>query len=397
MSESLLATAAAPSATSKFKTVELCNPTSIVELKFTGTLSFRWSFKWEEHEFEWKREECFIIRKPDPPVIIAVTKEPASRLKTPTSVQILDYNLNRFDINDRKGLEIVVLIALLTFHDANETHRIPDSISPPPLPPKTVPSPAAPVSRALPSSDTPPSPPPRPAPKTGVERIVEMQAIKGDYNEIFISDEGSVQDYAEYCNELLQDDAMLFITVKSAEAIQVPKVLQVVEETKRIRYKAGLSDEEELHQYVLYDTPEGKKGPRRIINLDDDMKNKYAPPKNLTVHLSKIAIPELQPKLHMNEKQKGGRGKEDRKDATTTRTNLGKPASTPQAIPSTLKASSGRSGRSPSPNPAVYPRQAAHPNQSSYAKPPPNSDSPVFPDPKQHTQPTSYGKGVRFF
>lgn len=32
---------------------------------------------------------------------------------------------------------------------------------------------------------------------------------------------------------------MLFITVKSAEAEHVPKVLQVVEETKRIRYKAG--------------------------------------------------------------------------------------------------------------------------------------------------------------
>ena len=99
-----------------------------------------------------------------------------------------------------------MLIALLTFHDANETHRSSDSIPPPPLPPKTVPSPATSVSRTLPSSNTPPppSPPPRPAPKTGVERIVEMQAIKGDYNEIIISDEGSVQDYAEYCNNLLQ-------------------------------------------------------------------------------------------------------------------------------------------------------------------------------------------------
>lgn len=48
MSESLLATAAAPAAISKFKTIELCNPTSIVELKYTGTLTFRWSFKWEE-------------------------------------------------------------------------------------------------------------------------------------------------------------------------------------------------------------------------------------------------------------------------------------------------------------------------------------------------------------
>jgi hypothetical protein len=35
-----------------------------------------------------------MIRKPDPPVIIAVTKDTTGRLKT-NSVQILDYNLNR--------------------------------------------------------------------------------------------------------------------------------------------------------------------------------------------------------------------------------------------------------------------------------------------------------------
>lgn len=51
MSESLLVTATAPSATSKTKILELYNPTSTVELKYTGTLSFRWSFKWEEYAF----------------------------------------------------------------------------------------------------------------------------------------------------------------------------------------------------------------------------------------------------------------------------------------------------------------------------------------------------------
>lgn len=35
-----------------------------------------------------------MVRKPDPPVMVAVTKEPTGRLKT-TAVQILDYNLNR--------------------------------------------------------------------------------------------------------------------------------------------------------------------------------------------------------------------------------------------------------------------------------------------------------------
>ncbi len=48
MSESLLVTATAPSPSSKTKILELCNPSSTVELKYTGTLSFRWGFKWEE-------------------------------------------------------------------------------------------------------------------------------------------------------------------------------------------------------------------------------------------------------------------------------------------------------------------------------------------------------------
>lgn len=42
-----------------------------------------------------------MVRKPDPPVMVAVTKEPTGKLKT-TAVQILDYNLNRrVDISKR--------------------------------------------------------------------------------------------------------------------------------------------------------------------------------------------------------------------------------------------------------------------------------------------------------
>ena len=114
---------------------------------------------------------------------------------------------DRFDINDRKGLEIVVLTALLTFHDSNEAQRNPDST--PSLPSSSsplnkAPSPALGVARNISSGDMPPPPPPKPAPKTGVDRIAEMQAMKGEYNEIIISDEGDIHDYAEYCNNLLQ-------------------------------------------------------------------------------------------------------------------------------------------------------------------------------------------------
>lgn len=171
----------------------------------------------------------------------------------------------RFDIDDRKGLEIVILTALLTFQDYNEAIHNPESSNSVSASNSTRPaSVAPPVPRS--SGPAPPAPPPKPAPKTGVDRIAELQAMKGEYNEIIISEEGNVQDYAEYCNTLLQvrrvtfrfayrylnnfqDDAMLFITVKSSEADHVPKVLQVVEETKRIRYKAGKSEWYLTHSY----------------------------------------------------------------------------------------------------------------------------------------------------
>ncbi|KAF8892040.1 hypothetical protein BD779DRAFT_1437179 [Infundibulicybe gibba] len=307
MSESLLATATALASTSKLKTLELCNPTMVVELKSVGTLSFRWAFKYEEHEFEWKREECFLIRKPDPPVLVAVTKEPPGRLKT-MSVQILDYNLNRFDVNDRKGLEIVILTALLTFQDSNESHHSSETNTRPIL--------GKVMGRSVTATTTiaPPAPPtpPKAEPKTGIDRIAEIQAAKGDYNEVIVEEEGRIDDYAQYCSNLLMDDGMLFVTVRSAAGEQVPKVLQIVEQTKRIRHKAGLSEAQELHQYVLYDTlaPSSSKGPKRIV-LDDagqdkpKAKGKYVPPNSLTIHLSKIPMPELQPKANIADKQGG--------------------------------------------------------------------------------------------
>jgi hypothetical protein len=58
---------------------------------------------------------------------------------------------------------------------------------------------------------------------------------------------------------------------------------------------------------VLYDTKPEKKGPRRI-NLDDESKdknkNKYVPPNSLTIHLSKIPMPELEPKAQRGDKSR---------------------------------------------------------------------------------------------
>lgn len=171
------------------------------------------------HEFEWKREECFMIRKPDPPVLVAVTKEPPGRIRS-SSVQILDYNLNRcahlvsccfplsaaltwwvrapiasFDIEDRKGLEIVMLTALLTFQDLSDVYNEPSSTTANTTATAGTPS----------TSDAPkPKPPPKPTPKKGVERIAELQLGRGQVNEVTVLEEGKVADYAKHCVQLLQ-------------------------------------------------------------------------------------------------------------------------------------------------------------------------------------------------
>lgn len=109
---------------------------------------------------------------------------------------------------------------------------------------------------------------------------------------------------------------MLFISVRSATVENVPKVLRVVEEIKRLRHKAGtlpscdlsvqrsescagMDEEGELHQYVIYEQTKPK-GPK-VIKLDNpkgknsEMGN-YTPPTSITVHLSKIDMPELKPR-----------------------------------------------------------------------------------------------------
>lgn len=285
MSQSLLASATAPHATSKHKTIELYNPSHVVEFKSTGTLTFRWSFSWEEHTFEWKRESCYLIRKPDPAVLVAITKEVQARSKS-TSVQILHYNLNRFDIADRKGLEITFLTTLLTFQDLSAANNTPSAESPAPSPPV--------------HAEAAPPLPPRPAPKTGVDLVAEMHAMRYEPNEVTVDGEASVENYGEYAEGLLADDAMLFITVRSASPADVPKVLQVVEHVKRLRHKREVNARklsEELHQYVVYDN-KSSVGLQRI-KLDGPPGNTYTPPSSLTVHLSKIPMPELRPQAHL--------------------------------------------------------------------------------------------------
>lgn len=96
-----------------------------------------------------------------------------------------------------------------------------------------------------------------------------MKVRSVDANEIIVTEEGSVHDYATHCSTLLADPDILFIILKSSTSSVVQRVVQIAEETKRLRHRST-DGEEELHQYLKWNE-EGepiKKG-KKVIRLDD--------------------------------------------------------------------------------------------------------------------------------
>jgi len=94
----------------------------------------------------------------------------------------------------------------MTFSDSNEAHRTP-AATPPVFEI---------ISNADPqSSESALKLPPKPPAKTGVDRVAELQAIRNEYNEVTVEDEGSVDDYAQYCSILLNVCALIIILSQS--------------------------------------------------------------------------------------------------------------------------------------------------------------------------------------
>ncbi|KAL1684235.1 hypothetical protein EV122DRAFT_200332 [Schizophyllum commune] len=301
LTQALLASATAPAALNKAKTLELYNPNNVVELKHTGLLTFKWTFKWGEHEFEWKREACYLIRKPDPAVMVAITKEPTGKIQT-TSVQILDYNLNRFDIDDRKGLELVILTALLTFQDYNIAAKAPKgSTSATTTPSRTnsadalaapMPVTAAAVATSPPSASSIPAHFVDAPPPSAINRVAEAERGRALFSVVRVEDDMNVKGYSQFCCNLLKDDTLMYITVKSSTAKHVDKTMKVAEKVNKNYRKVAKKDSTDLHQYVSWDFPaaeDDKKGKKKS--------KKGTPPTGVIVHLSKKAMPELEPKL----------------------------------------------------------------------------------------------------
>lgn len=136
-----------------------------------------------------------------------------------------------------------------------------------------------------------------------------------------------------------------------------------------MRHRSGAYDEE-LHQYVKYDEDKasGNKGPR-VIKLDDRPSNpsnkdiSYRPPTTLTIHLSKIPMPELQPKAKPSVSAATALSGSN----ANLRPNRGNPSTRPVSMLSTPTPST-------KPNPKAHRRASPSPPRSF---PKPNNGPPI--------------------
>ncbi|KAJ9120081.1 hypothetical protein QFC22_002979 [Naganishia vaughanmartiniae] len=257
-----------PSHKAKSRRLELHNPDMAIPFEFSGGLR---QLKWTRPTFG-SDYVCSIDRKPDPSVQVCIARPP-SKGKDGV-IQLLDYNLARFDFQDLKGLELAMYMSLLAIMDAAEDKVSYKKDNSPQGPSRTVSTKR--VANAAPSPI-----PSQPVTTTDPELLnLEALNFNADPNEMYIPASAPSEQYISRCVDMLGDDSMLFVILRSASPQAVRKVIEIVDGAKSMSTNPILSDGNE----VLTD-------PVRL-----DREKKYSPPQNITIYLSKIELPDLQPK-----------------------------------------------------------------------------------------------------
>ncbi|CAG8537587.1 10003_t:CDS:2, partial [Cetraspora pellucida] len=128
ITEVLLAEIKGDSSKAKLKNILLYQPDDNIELKDSGMFSFEHKFRWENEKFVWKRHafskelECKMMQPGNEPNMCIALYQPKN--KNVGTVNIMSDNMNRLNIQDRRGLEYVLLMSILSFLDKSEDDSI---------------------------------------------------------------------------------------------------------------------------------------------------------------------------------------------------------------------------------------------------------------------------------
>ncbi|SNX82933.1 uncharacterized protein MEPE_01639 [Melanopsichium pennsylvanicum] len=318
MNDFLLASISQPLTDTRKKLIQLYNPDSHIELeKKTMTFQQAWRFQFSDtnskhvENFSWKREGgpsrgsstqsayvCEVIRKPDPSVLAAQYRPPAAKCK-PATLQLMDYNINRLDVQDKKGIEVALVMSLSALLDQEYDDRIAsrgqrnlyicNSGIPTDLSTQAFSSAwqeaemrhgASQHSASSPSQDARALHHPSESSNVDIADIDRIASLEP--NEMLVSKWGSIDEYVQHAIHLLRSDgqgqAMYLITLLSDSVETTPKLVQIAAAIKAAYYR--LPDdakgtvygrpadadgvEDELYQYVQ--------------TLDEEEKDMHQPP-----------------------------------------------------------------------------------------------------------------------
>ncbi|CAO1638454.1 unnamed protein product [Sympodiomycopsis kandeliae] len=135
LTEVELGTVTGTSSNSKSKTISLYNPDISVEVIRKGhellpMWKHEWQFTWQDEIIVISQQSTLssktasfdveIIRKPDPPIKIAIFRpDNTSNIQDMSWLQLLDYNIDRIEnITDKRGLEHVIVLLIASCLDA---------------------------------------------------------------------------------------------------------------------------------------------------------------------------------------------------------------------------------------------------------------------------------------
>ncbi|KAH9821752.1 hypothetical protein DFH28DRAFT_1078984 [Melampsora americana] len=214
----------------KLKLISLWNPNQSFELKNSRLKSNKKGLGYT----------CWLARKPDPDYPCAIYKPSTSTL--PASCQILDFNIRRIEgIEDKKGLEIVMIISLLAFTEVFSDHH--------PRQPKPSNSP----------DRTPSHQPTLPIRTLRPKEVSRILKDEVEPNEILIHEDGTIDEFI-----------------------------------KRIRFK---DFKEDLQQYLI-DEIMSRNLKHESNPIQSKLSKSSSTNKTLKIYLSRTSLDELLPKAH---------------------------------------------------------------------------------------------------
>ncbi|WAQ91432.1 hypothetical protein PtA15_14A316 [Puccinia triticina] len=265
---------------SKLKLISLANPSTTIELKNSGYMKFEWAFYFDRIlKFCWKKDiigmpgskrgyTCWMCQKPDSDFPCAIYRPGTSTV--PPSCQFLGFNIRRIEcLQDPRGLEFAIILALLGFTEGATDHE--PRRSPPA-------SPAHPARLILPGPEA---------------SLLASSCEPPGANELRVTESSVISDLVARSHKLLEDPLFLYLSLHALTPETFQRAAAVADQIKRDHLeRCG----EELYQYRVEDMMSQEMAGGRPVSLSASASQALMPCP-LKIYLSRTSLDGLLPKL----------------------------------------------------------------------------------------------------